>query len=270
MYTALPRSRATAGPWGRRTCPPHCRGRAPPRALGRRTCPPHCRGRAPPRGLGADEHVRRAAEVARHCGVVGPTNMSAALPRSSVIAGPPRIASDDMSAALPRSRATAGPGRRGDRTRRTCPPRCRGRTSPRGRRDRGRRTCPPRCRGRAPPRAWGRRTCPPRCWWPSCGGRAAPTDMSELRPTLACSGRASGRRRACSPAQPRGGRAAWRTASSARSRTRRVDRWPDERRDGKAARDGAASSSRRNGSRWVVAASRWPAGGTGVARRRAG
>jgi hypothetical protein len=133
---------------GRRTCPPRCRGRAPPRGRrgdrgaalprssvsaalprsrataepprgsrptnmsaalprsavardlasarprqrrlwGRRTCPPRCRGRAPPRGRGADEHVRRAAEVARHRGAVGPprgsrpTNMSAALPPRS-------------------------------------------------------------------------------------------------------------------------------------------------------------------------------------------
>ena len=44
MSAALPRSRATAGPWVRRTCPPRCRGRTPPP------------------GRGADEHVRRAAE----------------------------------------------------------------------------------------------------------------------------------------------------------------------------------------------------------------
>ena len=32
MSASLPRARATPGPWGgRRTCPPRCRGRAPPR-----------------------------------------------------------------------------------------------------------------------------------------------------------------------------------------------------------------------------------------------
>ena len=41
-------------------------------------------------GIEADEHVRRAAEVARHRQAVEPTNMSAALPRSSDTAGPPR------------------------------------------------------------------------------------------------------------------------------------------------------------------------------------
>ena len=67
------------GPWGRRTCPPHCRGRASPRGRRgdreRRPCPPRCRGRAPPRGRGVGPPGSR------------PTNTSAALPRSSITAG---------------------------------------------------------------------------------------------------------------------------------------------------------------------------------------
>ncbi len=83
-------------------------------------------------GIEANEHVRRAAEVARHRQAVGPTNMSAALPRSSVTAGPPRgsaveverhrgaaaptnmsaafggVGLTNMSGALPRSSVTAG------------------------------------------------------------------------------------------------------------------------------------------------------------------
>ena len=51
MSAALPRSRATAGPWGRRTW-----------------------------------RVRRAGEVANHRQAVGPTNMSTALPRSRAAA----------------------------------------------------------------------------------------------------------------------------------------------------------------------------------------
>ena len=66
MSAALPRSRTTAGPWGRRTCPARCRGRTHPGDRGRRTRPPRCRVREPLRGRGADEHVRCAAEVERH------------------------------------------------------------------------------------------------------------------------------------------------------------------------------------------------------------
>ena len=82
----------TTGPWGRRTCPPRCRGRA--------TAGPPRGSRPTTAGIEADEHVRRAAEVARHRGALGPTNMSAALPRSR-----------DVSAALPRSSVTAEPPR---------------------------------------------------------------------------------------------------------------------------------------------------------------
>ena len=170
MSAALPRSRATARPWGRRTCPPRCRGRAPPIPLGtaknkadehvrraaeverhrgpppversRRTCPPRCRGRAPPRDLGADEHVRRSAVIAHHR--VGfqrpcpPRCRGRVSPRGSRMSrATADRGADDMSAALPRSSVTAGAV--------------------------GPTICPPRCRGRATARPWGRRTCPPRC-----------------------------------------------------------------------------------------------------------
>ena len=131
--------RGPRGERGRRTCPPRCLGRASPRGSrptnmsatlprsrsprgldhrgSRRTCPPRCRLTAGPRmwrataGRGADEHVRRTAEVARHRGAVGPTNMSAALPSSHAAARP--------------------------WGRRTCPPRCRGARRPRRGRRRG-------------------------------------------------------------------------------------------------------------------------------------
>ena len=85
MSAALPRSSVTAGieddarhrgPWSRRTFPPRCRGRAPLRGTLTATYPDQdlaivrrvCRGSSVTAGIEADEHVRRAAEVERHRG----------------------------------------------------------------------------------------------------------------------------------------------------------------------------------------------------------
>ena len=69
--------------WGGRHVRRLAHGSTRLRVAGRRT---RQAAEVAPRGRGADEHVRRAAEVARHRGAVEPTNMSAALPRSSVTA----------------------------------------------------------------------------------------------------------------------------------------------------------------------------------------
>ena len=155
-------SRATAGPWGRRTFPPRCRSRAPPRGRG---ADEHVRLAATAEGAPPRGHVRRTAEVARHLGerqVRGriaadratggraldirssPREDAELVARAVQVGGDARdrgaVEPPNMSAALPRARHHGALPRARQRGRRTCPPCCRGRAPPRG--QRGRRTCP--------------------------------------------------------------------------------------------------------------------------------
>ncbi len=60
---------------------------AGPAVRARPRCPPRCRGRATPRGhrgIEGDEHVRRAAEVARHRGATLPTGPTPADPQQQL------------------------------------------------------------------------------------------------------------------------------------------------------------------------------------------
>ena len=86
------------------------RARPGARCPGRRgslrpSCPPRCRGRAPPWGLGADEHVGRAAEVERHHKATAGIEADEHVRRAAEVER-----HHGVSAALPRSRATAGRG----------------------------------------------------------------------------------------------------------------------------------------------------------------